>query len=91
MWVATKKLEHEKFTVMEGMPIPHQQHAGFRERLRQLYGKDCIRHVGNVSPMQLSKVQVELVELRKENEKLKKQNEVLRQQLVIKPGNKVAA
>ena len=89
MWVATKKIEHAKFTVLEGMPIPHQRHVGFRERLQQIYGKDCVRYVEDVSPLLLRKAQTELAELRKENERLKRQNEQLRGQLG--KGGKIAA
>ena len=90
MWVATKKIEHPKFTLQEGMPIPHQHHSGFRERLKQLYGKDAIKWVVDVSAQQLKKIELELATLRSENVRLKKQNEALLKQ-AKPPQGKVAA
>lgn len=71
--VATRELKHRKFTVLAGMPIPHQRHSGFVSRLKDLYGEDCVKLVDNVSLEMLKKVQLENELLRKENARFKAQ------------------
>lgn len=91
MWVATKPLKGPAFQVEPGMPIPHQGHARFRERLKELFGADCLRWTEGVSTEELRKVRHELNGLRQENARLKGQYKHLLTRLEALTGKKTAA
>lgn len=78
MWVATKKIDHPKFNLSPGMTIPHQNHAVFRTRLREMYGNDCIEWREQVNAAEIGKIKIEMTQLRTMTERLTKQNEQLR-------------